>query len=183
MLNMSGLISISVYPITMTVLRQVTFIPMATWYLIIIHLEHSDWPLHQVRMAERSKALRSGRSRVLPAWVRIPLLTNPFYCGVKCTLHCFGQYYLGSTLLHTLQLVIWHFRLEYFHSACSMHEIKRALPSHWGFVTCWKVLAPLQQIDMPIFKGTWSPHCSIMEDVNRFLKLIYFTKFYRYGVL
>ena len=26
-------------------------------------------------MAERSKALRSGRSRVVPAWVRIPLLT------------------------------------------------------------------------------------------------------------
>ena len=32
----------------------------------------------QVRMAERSKALRSGRSLVLQAWVRIPLLTNPF---------------------------------------------------------------------------------------------------------
>ena len=26
-------------------------------------------------MAERSKALRLGRSRFLPAWVRIPLLT------------------------------------------------------------------------------------------------------------
>ena len=32
----------------------------------------------QVRMAERSKALRSGRSLVLQAWVRIPLLTNLF---------------------------------------------------------------------------------------------------------
>ena len=31
-----------------------------------------------VRMAERSKALRSGRSLVLQAWVRIPLLTNSF---------------------------------------------------------------------------------------------------------
>ena len=30
-------------------------------------------------MAERSKALRSGRSRVLPAWVRIPLLTFFFF--------------------------------------------------------------------------------------------------------
>ena len=29
-------------------------------------------------MAERSKALRSGRSLVLQAWVRIPLLTNRF---------------------------------------------------------------------------------------------------------
>ena len=29
-------------------------------------------------MAERSKALRSGRSLVLQAWVRIPLLTNFF---------------------------------------------------------------------------------------------------------
>ena len=28
-----------------------------------------------VRMAERSKALRSGRSPLLWAWVRIPLLT------------------------------------------------------------------------------------------------------------
>ena len=33
-------------------------------------------------MAELSKALRSGRSRVFPAWVRIPLLTNvPFEKG------------------------------------------------------------------------------------------------------
>ena len=29
-------------------------------------------------MAERSKALRSGRSLVLQAWVRIPLLTIAF---------------------------------------------------------------------------------------------------------
>ena len=29
-------------------------------------------------MAERSKALRSGRSLVLQAWVRIPLLTKSF---------------------------------------------------------------------------------------------------------
>ena len=29
-----------------------------------------------VRMAERSKALRSGRSLILQAWVRIPLLTH-----------------------------------------------------------------------------------------------------------
>ena len=29
-------------------------------------------------MAEWSKALRSGRSRVLPAWVRIPLLSIDF---------------------------------------------------------------------------------------------------------
>ena len=32
----------------------------------------------RVRMAERSKALRSGRSLVLQAWVRIPLLTIAF---------------------------------------------------------------------------------------------------------
>ena len=31
-------------------------------------------------MAERSKALRSGRSLVLQAWVRIPLLTDTFRC-------------------------------------------------------------------------------------------------------
>ena len=30
-------------------------------------------------MAERSKALRSGRSLVLQAWVRIPLLTKSFH--------------------------------------------------------------------------------------------------------
>ena len=37
-----------------------------------------------VRMAERSKALRSGRSPLLWAWVRIPLLT-------KNILVCFGR--------------------------------------------------------------------------------------------
>ena len=36
----------------------------------------------KVRMAERSKALRSGRSRVLPAWVRVPLLTQTFWVEV-----------------------------------------------------------------------------------------------------
>ena len=34
--------------------------------------------LYNVRMAERSKALRSGRSPLLWAWVRIPLLTINF---------------------------------------------------------------------------------------------------------
>lgn len=33
---------------------------------------------HLVRMAEWSKALRSGRSPLLWAWVRIPLLTLNF---------------------------------------------------------------------------------------------------------
>ena len=32
-----------------------------------------------VRMAERSKALRSGRSPLLWAWVRIPLLTSSLF--------------------------------------------------------------------------------------------------------
>ena len=36
------------------------------------------FPKCSVRMAERSKALRSGRSLVLQAWVRIPLLTKRF---------------------------------------------------------------------------------------------------------
>ena len=33
-------------------------------------------------MAEWSKALRSGRSRVLPAWVRIPLLSRDVF--IQC---------------------------------------------------------------------------------------------------
>ena len=35
--------------------------------------------INKVRMAEWSKALRSGRSPLLWAWVRIPLLTYRFY--------------------------------------------------------------------------------------------------------
>ena len=37
-------------------------------------------------MAERSKALRSGRSPLLWAWVRIPLLTKYFFSKIY-TLH------------------------------------------------------------------------------------------------
>ena len=37
----------------------------------------------EVRMAERSKALRSGRSPLLWAWVRIPLLTNIYFWFFK----------------------------------------------------------------------------------------------------
>ena len=40
---------------------------------------------NQVRMAERSKALRSGRSPLLWAWVRIPLLTTIFFEYKKIT--------------------------------------------------------------------------------------------------
>ena len=40
----------------------------------------------RVRMAERSKALRSGRSLVLQAWVRIPLLTKFFVVVVDFSL-------------------------------------------------------------------------------------------------
>ena len=36
----------------------------------------------RVRMAERSKALRSGRSPLLWAWVRIPLLTGKYFLMV-----------------------------------------------------------------------------------------------------
>ncbi len=42
-------------------------------------MDGSEYSFSQVRMAERSKALRSGRSLVLQAWVRIPLLTNKFF--------------------------------------------------------------------------------------------------------
>ena len=41
-------------------------------------MHRSELFVSKVRMAERSKALRSGRSLVLQAWVRIPLLTNKF---------------------------------------------------------------------------------------------------------
>ena len=44
--------------------------------------------LHSVRMAERSKALRSGRSPLLWAWVRIPLLTRVFFPGLSLPSPC-----------------------------------------------------------------------------------------------
>ena len=45
------------------------------------------WVGEGVRMAERSKALRSGRSPLLWAWVRIPLLTS-----------CFGHEFAEATI-------------------------------------------------------------------------------------
>ena len=45
-----------------------------------------------VRMAERSKALRSGRSPLLWAWVRIPLLTTSFWFFRHISFdRCFSQ--------------------------------------------------------------------------------------------
>ena len=46
--------------------------------LLFAHTSHFTDILHNVRMAEWSKALRSGRSPLLWAWVRIPLLTKVF---------------------------------------------------------------------------------------------------------
>ena len=39
-------------------------------------------------MAEWSKALRSGRSPLLWAWVRIPLLTKPFWFVLAAAIYC-----------------------------------------------------------------------------------------------
>ena len=52
-------------------------------------------------MAERSKALRSGRSLVLQAWVRIPLLTNHFVIHGP---DCFGAR-LSSAKQNTLKSI------------------------------------------------------------------------------
>ena len=49
-------------------------------------------------MAERSKALRSGRSLVLQAWVRIPLLTVEFCC-MKPLYCCYGSNILSTDVL------------------------------------------------------------------------------------
>ena len=43
--------------------------------ILFAYLHSVALQLGMVRMAERSKALRSGRSPLLWAWVRIPLLT------------------------------------------------------------------------------------------------------------
>ena len=43
--------------------------------IFLCHFSCYDIKDMEVRMAERSKALRSGRSPLLWAWVRIPLLT------------------------------------------------------------------------------------------------------------
>ena len=50
-----------------------------------------------VRMAERSKALRSGRSPLLWAWVRIPLLTVKILSG----------YILASKFLQLIKRSEW----------------------------------------------------------------------------
>ena len=48
-------------------------------HMYSVHYYNILYQMHGVRMAERSKALRSGRSPHLWAWVRIPLLTTCFY--------------------------------------------------------------------------------------------------------
>ena len=59
--------------------------------------------VYKVRMAEWSKALRSGRSPLLWAWVRIPLLTtNTFFLKMATNLahndhfKCSYQRYVSS---------------------------------------------------------------------------------------
>ena len=46
---------------------------------MVVKSAYAKGSRHIVRMAERSKALRSGRSPLLWAWVRIPLLTSFFF--------------------------------------------------------------------------------------------------------
>ena len=55
--------------------------------------DNAEVTLQVVRMAERSKALRSGRSPLLWAWVRIPLLTNFFFF-----LNLYNTFYIQQQL-------------------------------------------------------------------------------------
>jgi hypothetical protein len=57
---------------------SVAKIRRSTYYGNITHkwVKYKDLKVKKVRMAEWSKALRSGRSPLLRAWVRIPLLTH-----------------------------------------------------------------------------------------------------------
>ena len=55
----------------------------------------------RVRMAEWSKALRSGRSLLLQAWVRIPLLTVPFCHRARDELVSYQHLFLNSNVKHT----------------------------------------------------------------------------------
>ena len=57
-----------------------------------------------VRMAERSKALRSGRSPLLWAWVRIPLLTTIFYSFRHILSCCSSSKPVGS---YSLKIAEW----------------------------------------------------------------------------
>ena len=57
-------------------------------------------PFNEVRMAEWSKALRSGLSLLLKAWVRIPLLTKLFF---KIILHSLSLSFTGYSFWDRLR--------------------------------------------------------------------------------
>ena len=72
-------------PIWQKVIKVYCIIGKLVTKMIIGTVEKSDliivssisyWGFKKVRMAEWSKALRSGRSPLMWAWVRIPLLTK-----------------------------------------------------------------------------------------------------------
>ena len=74
-----------------------------------------------VRMAERSKALRSGRSPLLWAWVRIPLLTKVFLKFFPSQTVFFGFFNPVEAAMSNFFLIGVD-KVQYLHVVCMVAE-------------------------------------------------------------
>ena len=75
-----------------------------------------------VRMAEWSKALRSGRSLHLKAWARIPLLTGLFWFNIKHLIACLVRFLSSSICTKNYPLSYTNLSHDLHNFLCEMNE-------------------------------------------------------------
>ena len=104
-----------------------------------------------VRMAERSKALRSGRSPLLWAWVRIPLLTRPFRGDINFQQEIFWKRYQETAGDH-LRKVSLYSSLKQDGRTRTLYEV-----SDSNCILNWVLRHPPPFAKHHLTGGTW-PH-------------------------
>ena len=102
-------------------------------------------------MAERSKALRSGRSPLLWAWVRIPLLTRPFRGDINFQQEIFWKRYQETASDH-LRKVSLYSSLKQDGRTRTLYEV-----SDSNCILNWVLRHPPPFAKHHLTGGTW-PH-------------------------
>ena len=110
--------------------------------------------LAEVRMAERSKALRSGRSPVFRAWVRIPLLTVHFYFQVNISFSWQTSCAINTNIQLTL-IRLCRYRL----TTCDQ-LFGRSKCRHKDFLRSGRTNIPALKVILT--DGVFTPLCSVI---------------------
>ena len=139
------------------VMHWFQFVKKNSFYWVISTSQQTTFPnsgMYPVRMAEWSKALRSGRSPVFRAWVRIPLLTVHFYFQVNISFSWQTSCAINTNIQLTL-IRLCRYRL----TTCDQ-LFGRSKCRHKDFLRSGRTNIPALKVILT--DGVFTPLCSVI---------------------